>query len=201
LRPFAIGAMGKLGDGQTIKEANRRFGEFLKKPGSLKPDIASAVFSLVAWDGDGKTYDRMLSLYRNAKTQEEAIRFLDALSSFSDPKFLGKTLDLCLTDDVRSQDIIIPIAIIAGNPRGKDIVWPWVKANWKAIEKKIGFGSPLMRRVIASLSCVDAPKEGEIRKFFRSNPAPGTEMILEQTMERVRIRTGFLERMRKDFKA
>ena len=35
--------------------------------------------------------------------------------------------------------------------------------------------------------------------FFKKNPMPGTERILEQTLERVRIRSKFLRCIKKEF--
>ena len=35
--------------------------------------------------------------------------------------------------------------------------------------------------------------------YFSRNPMPGTERILEQTLERVRIRSRFLRRVKKEF--
>jgi tricorn protease interacting factor F2/3 len=41
--------------------------------------------------------------------------------------------------------------------------------------------------------------EKEIRAFFKKNPTPGTERTLEQTLERIRIHTSLLQRMRQEF--
>mgnify|MGYP004157027905 FL=1 len=35
--------------------------------------------------------------------------------------------------------------------------------------------------------------------FFRKNPVPGTERTIEQTIERVKIQSQFLRRIRKEF--
>jgi len=41
--------------------------------------------------------------------------------------------------------------------------------------------------------------EKEIRQFFIKNPTPGTERTQEQTLERIRINSKFLRRMRTEF--
>ncbi|MFN3655232.1 MAG: ERAP1-like C-terminal domain-containing protein, partial [Candidatus Nitrosotenuis sp.] len=70
----------------------------------------------------------------------------------------------------------------------------------KALRKKVGPGSPLLNRIVASISQVaDASMEKEIRRFFKANPTPGTERTLEQTLERIRIHTALLQRMQKEF--
>jgi tricorn protease interacting factor F2/3 len=128
------------------------------------------------------------------------LRFLGALCSFKDAKLLKNTLDFSQTKEVRSQNMHVPIMRVAANPYGKEILWPWLKKNWKSLRSKVGPGSPLLNRMVSSISSVsDASMESEIRSFFRKNPTPGTERTLEQTLERIRIHTALLQRMRQEF--
>ena len=200
LRSLVIGALGRLGDDAVLEEAKKRFSEFLKTHNSLDPDLRGVIYSLVAWSGDYKTYEILLKQFRKATMQEEKLRFLSALSSFQDEKLLARTLKFVLTKEVRSQNLHLPIMRMASNPYGRKLVWPWVKKNWKKIVKKFGVGSPLINRVVGSITVVhDRKKEPEIRLFFKANPTPGTEMKLAQTLERIRIYSKFLERTRKEF--
>ncbi len=200
LRSFVLGALGRLDDDEIISEATERFEQYLKNPLSVKPDIQDPIFSIVAWSGDSKIYQKLLALYRTVKTQEEKIRFLGALCSFKDERLLLDTLKLSQSKEVRSQNMHLPIMRIAANPYGKRILWPWLKKNWKSLRVKVGAGSPLLNRIISSISAVsDASMEKEIRQFFRANPTPGTERTLEQTLERMRIHSALIQRIRKEF--
>lgn len=200
LRSYVIGALGKLDDEEILCEANSRFRQYLKNPSSLSPDIQDAVFSLVAWSGDHTTYQKLLHLYNKAESQEQKTRFLGALSSFKDPKLLLKTLAFSQSKNVRSQNMHIPIIRISGNQYGKKILWPWLKKNWKGLRIKVGVGSPLLNRVVSSISAVaDYSMQGEIKQFFQKNPTPGTEMTLSQTLERIRIHHQFIKRLRAEF--
>ena len=141
-----------------------------------------------------------MSLYKKAKSQEQKLRFLGALCSFQQKNLLLKTLEFTLGPNVRSQNIQMPIMRIAANLYGKEFLWGWLKKNWKKIVKKAGIGNPLLNRVVASIGqVVDAKQEKEIRKFFKANPLRGTEMTLEQTMERVRVSSKFLNSIKKEF--
>ena len=82
LRSFVITALGKLGDKEILSEANKRFNKFLKNKNSLAADLQEPVFVLAAWQGDKKTYNKLLSLYRKSTLQEEKIRFLMAMCNF-----------------------------------------------------------------------------------------------------------------------
>jgi len=59
LRSFVITALGKLGDKEILREANKRFNKFLKNKNSLAADLQEPVFVLAAWQGDKKTYNKL----------------------------------------------------------------------------------------------------------------------------------------------
>ncbi len=200
LRSFVITVLGKLGDDDVLTESKRRFNKFLKNKNSLAADLQEPVFSLVAWQGDNKIYNKLLSLYKKAVLQEEKLRYLAALSNFKQKKLLINTLNFSLTSDVRSQNIRVPIMNISTNIYGREILWPWLKKNWKRLVRKFGVGNPLANRIVASIgSVIDDKQESDVRMFFKKNPMPGTERVLEQTLERVRIRSKFLRQIKKEF--
>jgi len=200
LRSFVIFALGKMNDDEVAKEAKNRYDKFLKNPKSLSPDLIEPVCSIAAWNGNQRTYNELLKLYKTSKTMEEKLRFLGALCGFQDPKLLKKTLDFSQTPNVRSQNMQMPIMKVAANPYGKKILWHWLKKNWKNINKKVGHGNPLFNRIVASISSVaDDSMEKEIKNFFKKNPTPGTERTQSQTLERIRINSKFLRSMQKEF--
>jgi tricorn protease interacting factor F2/3 len=45
----------------------------------------------------------------------------------------------------------------------------------------------------------DESMQDEIRQFFKKNPTSGTEMTLSQTLERIRIHSKFIKRLRQEF--
>ncbi len=199
LRNSVIGSLGKLGDDDILEEAKRKFTNFLKSD-SLNPDLRSAIYSLVAWNGDQKTYQLLRKLYKKALTQEEKVRFLGALSNFQDKKLLSKSLQFTLSKDVRSQNLFVPVSKMVANPYGKELIWPWIKKNWRKIVERFGVGNPLLNKIIGTMSAEsDIKKEHEIRHFFKKHQTPGTEMKLAQTLERIRINSKFLEKTRKEF--
>ena len=201
LRGFVISVLGKINDEQTTQKALKEYKKFLKSPRSISPDLIEPICSIAAWNGNTKTYTQLLKLYKNAKTMEEKLRFLSALCGFQDKKLLLKTLALSQTSKVRSQNMQLPIMRIAANPYGKKILWPWLKRNWKNINRKVGHGNPLFNRIVASIASVaDDTMEQEIKAFFKKNPTPGTIRTQSQTLERIRINSKFLREMKKEFR-
>ncbi len=201
LRGFVISVLGKMDDDKVTDEAIRRYKKFLKFPSSISPDLVEPICSIAAWNGNSKTHAELTKLYKNAKTMEEKLRFLGALCGFKDKKLLLKSLDFSQTSQVRSQNMQLPIMKVAANPYGDKVLWSWLKKNWKNINKKVGHGNPLFNRIVASITSVaDDSMEKEIKTFFKKNPTPGTERTQSQTLERIRINSKFLRRMRQEFK-
>ncbi len=144
LRSFAISSLGKMDDEQVLLEVKKRYEKFLKSPKSLSPDLIEPICSIAAWNGNSKTHAQLVKLYKNAKTMEEKLRFLGAMCGFKDQKLLRKSLDYSQTSNVRSQNMQLPIMKVAANPYGKKVLWPWLKKNWKKINKKVGHGQSLV---------------------------------------------------------
>jgi aminopeptidase N len=114
---------------------------------------------------------------------------------------LLKTLNLALTPEVRSQNIRVPIMGVSANIYGRDVLWSWLKSHWKKLVLKFGVGNPLANRIVASVGgVIDDKQEKDVRNFFKRNPLPGTERVIEQTLERVRIRSNFLRRIKTEFR-
>jgi tricorn protease interacting factor F2/3 len=201
LRNTIISSLGKLGDDEVLKDAQKRFFSFLKSD-SLDPDLRSAVYTLVAWNGDKKTYQLLRKMYKKAQSQEEKIRFLGALSNFQDKKLLSQSLQFTLSKEVRSQNLFVPISKMAANPYGKELVWPWIKKNWNKIVVRFGMGNPLLNRIIGTMAIEsDIRKEHEVKSFFKKHKTPGTEMKIAQTLERIRINYNFLKTTQQEFGA
>lgn len=199
LRGSLISSLGKLGDEEVCEEAKKRFSQ-ASGHGYLNPDLRTAVYSTVAWSGDLRTYEKLVDMYKKASTQEEKVRILGSLANFKDDRVLEKTLSFTLSKNVRTQNLFVPVSRMVANPYGKELVWPWIRKNWKELVKKFGVGNPLLNRIIGSVSVMSSmDREREVRRFFAKHRVPGTEMKLSQSLERIRIHAKFLQHARKEF--
>ena len=90
-----------------------------------------------------------------------------------------------------------------GRPYRAGHIWPYMAGHiwyWKKLVGRFGVGNPLANRIVASIgSVIDDKQEKDVRKFFKRMPLPGTERVIEQTLERVRIRSKFLRSIRAEF--
>ena len=213
LRGGAVSALGALGDASTIAEARSRFDAHYGGSDPLAADLRDAVYSVVAWSSPTpRTFSRLVSLYGRTQSQEEHGRILGGgLASLGDTALLRRGLDFALGKRVRSQNVHVVVVRAASNPRGTGVVWPWVRSNWRTVSSKVGRGNPLLSRIVSCLSQPGAgaavgPRArrsgrshyGEVAGFFARNGVPGTERAVEQTLERMRVASAFLERSRSE---
>ena len=200
LRSKTISFLGKLGDKEINNECKKRFSQYMKDKNLLIPDLQGAVFNSIAWNGNEKDYNIFMQLYETAQTQEEKVRFLGAISNFRDETCLKKTFEFMLSEKIRYSDIIYPIAYLSGNPYAKQMLWPWMKNNWKILSERLGDTKMLLRRMVSTLRVLsDMNSEQEIKSFFKKKSTQGLEMALAQTLEKIRINSRMVERMRKEF--
>ena len=108
---------------------------------------------------------------------------LYALAAFSEPRLLRRTAEYTLSPAVRSQDAALLLARVMDNPVGREVAWPFVQSQWKALEGRFGaFGGT--SRIVESLGAFcSADALEHIRAFFLSNPIPEAKRTLEQTLD------------------
>lgn len=135
LRAVAISFLTFIEDIETIKTGKNKFQNACKNPDALHPDLKGVTYSLAAKNGDKATYQQLISLYEKAKSPEEKVKLLAALSKFKDKKILEAYLNYSLTNKVRIQDLRTVFGVIPLNPYFKPILFPWVKNNWKKLEE------------------------------------------------------------------
>ncbi|MGZ8867713.1 MAG: ERAP1-like C-terminal domain-containing protein, partial [Thermoanaerobaculia bacterium] len=135
--------------------------------------------------GDARLYDAFLKGYRSAKDPIHKSRFLSLLSAFRNPALINRTLQLTLTDDIRSQDIAGVLASIIANPAAGDLAWTFLNDNWAALEKKVPPGH--FGRVIGSLAAAgcDPVWSDRIRQLTTEHPLPQAERATRMAMESV----------------
>jgi puromycin-sensitive aminopeptidase len=90
------------------------------------------------------------------------------------------------------------VAGVAANPKGRDLAWEFVKANWEEFDRRYGGGGFLLMRLIESVTShfSTLSKEEEVAEFFLGHPAPSAARTVQQCLERIRINARWLMRNR-----
>ena len=186
LRAILFNALGALArDPETISTARRLVETELDSPGSFDSNLLNEVVRVAALGGDAAFYEKYLARSKQAVDPEEHYRYLFALSWFSDPSLVRRTVDYILSPDVRGQDAPLFAVRLLANPSTQVLAWDLLRARWDDFQKKTGqvFGAPAVAGALGSFC--DARAAAEVQQFFSQHKAPEAERTLQQTIERI----------------
>ncbi|MBW3538612.1 M1 family metallopeptidase [Candidatus Parcubacteria bacterium] len=194
LRPMMLRWAGRLGDEAVLAEARQRLAGHLEGQ-PIQPDLRAAVYATVARHGGADEYDQLRRLYREADLQEEQRRLLGALAQFQDDKLLTRTLELAVSEEVRSQDSLFGILSVLGNRRGRRQAWRFIQDRWPLLVERYAQGH-MMSRIPEGLGSVFASAEvaDEIERFFAKHPVPSIARTVKQCLEQIRLQADWYQR-------
>ncbi len=184
LRNLALSNAAFYGDKSIINEAKIIFKNRDSK--KIDADIRSVVYTIIANYGNNKEWSIFKNLYEKEELHEEKDRYGRALSQFKDKTLLARTLTFTMTKSVKDQDAPHMLAAVWSNSLGRDLTWSFVKHNWPTLLKKYGDGGHFLGRMLSAIGTHTTSKDAtDIKKFFKTNAAPGAERTLEQSYERI----------------
>jgi len=175
-------ALGETGDDPDVQARARELVErYLRGSDAVEPSLAGAAFKVVATHGDAELQHKMVDKMLAAKTPEQAAYYRSALVRFRNPELLRRVLELSMTPKVRSQDTPRLISGVMENPAGREVAWDFMKANWPAIEEKLGYA---VSRVITGISHIcDPGLRDDVNRFFSQQRVPSAERKLKLSIE------------------
>lgn len=105
LRGVLVGLLGGPGQDPDVRaRAKALFEDWLADRSSVPPDLVDPVLHTTARLSDLADYDRILQRFRTASTPQEEVSTLVALSSVEDLDLFARTVDLYLSNEVRTQN-------------------------------------------------------------------------------------------------
>ena len=199
LRSTVLSQAGSYQDPELTAQATGRFKRYLEDRDTLAPDLRGVVFALAAQSGGKDVYDQIWQLEGETDLAEEKIRLLMSLSRFQDPDLLNATLEDSLSSKVRSQDSITLVAGVAGNPKGRNLAWEFVKSNWPEFDRRYGGGGFGLMRLVSICSAFNTQEKAEeVDSFFAEHPVPAADRTIRQALERIRLNIKWLEQNRQE---
>jgi puromycin-sensitive aminopeptidase len=189
-RAVLIGLLGDIADWPPVLEsAAARFDAYLERRDAIDPNLADAVVTLAARNGDAARFDAMLAAFENAATPQERRRFLLGLAEFRAPKLVDRALALCLTDRVPTQDVAFVLVRLLANRAARERSWNFVKKRWPRLRRRM---PPMLATRLVETTPVLGPKwRRDVAAFFRANPLPTGARSLDQALERFDLDTAF----------
>jgi puromycin-sensitive aminopeptidase len=195
LRSRLIGALGLLGaDPEVRAEAARRHAAYLQDRTSLAPDLVTATVNVVAQAGGEAEFTTVLDQFRRASTPQDEIRYLYALGATESAPLLRRTLDLCMSGEVRTQDAPYVIGTVLATRAGAGLTWDFLEERWETVSARFPDNSiPRMLEGITGIT--DPALARRIHAFLDAHPVPQGERPLAQSRERLDINVRFRERI------
>ena len=168
-KALLFGTAGLSGDQKIIEAAQAMFRDFAagdKK--AIHPNIRSSVYAIVLRNGGEKEYDIILNEYRTANVADERNTALRSLGRVRDEKLIQRTLSLPLSDEVKGQDVYLPLAGLRNDTEGIEALWTWLKENWDGIQAKCPPGLTMLGSVvqICTSGFTHRQQMTEVKKWF-----------------------------------
>ena len=147
-------------------------------------------------------YNIILNEFRTASTSDERNDALRALGRAKSPELIQRTLALPLSDEVKGQDIYLPLGNLRSHRDGIVALWEWMTANWEALEKKLPPGLTMLGSVVSMCTSALTKQEhiDQINDFFGKRSTKGFDQSLAQSLDAIKAKSQWVDRDGADVK-
>ncbi len=183
-RVDVLRTLGTIGQDQAvIEKARHLFAQYAKNTSSLDPNIAEAVTTIVAYNGNAADYKLLTKLWQTASTPEIEKRTLMSLALFKQPELVDQTLAMSITDKVRTQDAPRLLGKLLGQVDTSARAFAFMQKNWTTLDKRFPPNSLPHIVSAASSSYTNAEQESQIRIFVSTHPMAAGKRTIKKTLE------------------
>jgi len=192
LRAIILGALGTLGaDGDCRDRARELYANYGRDASSVERNLVPALISILAYNGGEAEYREFKENFKAARNPQEEQRYLFSLASFRRLELLRATMDMTLSDEVRTQNAPYLMHSLLNNTICREEAWRFLKRNWdKMIERYPENSIPRMCEGIIALVTL----EDEVREFFATHKVKQGGKTIDQHLERLRVAVAFRSR-------
>ncbi|MBN2624777.1 MAG: ERAP1-like C-terminal domain-containing protein, partial [Acidimicrobiales bacterium] len=168
---------------------------FLAHPPSVDPSLAAPALAVSATLGDVDLHERLVQHYRTTGNPQDRQRLLFSLTRFRAEDAFERTLDLALSDDVRTQDAPYLLGQALANRDNGPVAWRFVASRWSDVAQR--FPANSLPRLVAGIRSVrDRSLADEVAAFLAEHPVPQGELQVRQHVERMWVTVALAERER-----
>jgi len=194
LRSLLIRTMGISGDDAATQATAREMqARYIEDAGSIEPNVAAAVTSVVANKGTEADYETFLATFKDAATPQEETRYMYALAGFPGEEQIDHTLEMTLNDEIRTQNAPFVVAYCMMNREHGTKAWQHVKDNWDEMFEK--YPRNTIARMLSGVKALSKPGQAEdVLAFFEDHDVPQGRLMLEQHLEKLRVNVALRER-------
>ncbi|CAI6341716.1 unnamed protein product [Periconia digitata] len=203
-KAMMFGTAGVTKDEAIVKASFDMFNKF--KAGdseAIHPNLRGSVYAIVLSNGGKEEYDVVLEQAIHAKTSDERNTAMRSLGRAKSPELIQRTLALSMSEDVKAQDIYLPISALRTHTEGINALWNWVKENWSTLEKKLPPSLSMLSSVVSITTSSFTRREHikDIEAFFADKSTKGFDKALAQSLDAISAKAAWIERDSDDVKA
>ncbi|HEX8792235.1 MAG TPA: ERAP1-like C-terminal domain-containing protein, partial [Polyangiaceae bacterium] len=189
-RNTVLFAMGHLAhDAATLTEAEKYAQKWLKDPTSVPSDTAQIAVPLASIKAGASRLEELRAAAKSAKTPQDRIVAIRAMSWFEDPAVLRQAFDVGLTDEIRLGELRYLFGGAIGRRETAPVLYAWEKENWGKIRAHIpGSRGGGMLVGVAGAMCTQADHD-DAKAFFEPATVAmeGVKRSLEERLERASL--------------
>lgn len=173
---------------------------------AIHPNLRGSVYAIALQNGGTTEYEVLLAEYRTARDADErntALRALGRIRAAVHPDLVHRTLALPLSDAVKSQDVYIPLTGLRTEAAGVEALFTWLTSNWDSVQAKCPPGLSMLSTLVTVCTAgfTTEAQADRVRQFFADKERKGFQMALQQSLDSIRAKAGWIERDAGDVKA
>jgi len=186
-RGILLHLVGVVGNDPAVQATARELAlRYIAEPNSVPSTLAPKVLQVAAVGGDAALYQRYLDQMKTAGAQPERYyRYFNALSWFSDPALVKRTLELAVSPDVRSQDASTILGSLLVHPWSSDQAWEFTKERWPALLKTLNMFQAIPDLVGSFGAFCSVSRATDVKEFLAKNSVPAAARAAQQAIERI----------------
>lgn len=205
-RGEVVGFMARVAEDPAARREGLRLGRAYLNMGeegfevntdAVPADLAESALVVAVQDGGAEVFDRAMVLIEHVTDGSIRRGLLRAVGSTKEPALAERALALCLSDNLRNNEIFIPMGTQFRMPERLPATWAWLQANFDALVARLppSYGGYLPTTM--SAACDNATADA-VHAFFESRVAElqGGPRNLASTTETIRLCAAQLEAQR-----
>jgi hypothetical protein len=186
-RATLLHLVGVVGNDPAVQSTARELAlRYIANPNAIPPTLATSVLQVAAVGGDATLYQRYLEQLRTPGVQpEHYYRYFSAISWFSDPSLVARTLELAASPDVRSQDASTLIGSLLVHRWSSNHAWEFTKERWPQLLKTLNIFQAIPDIVESLGAFCSASRADDVKAFLATNSVPAVARAAQQAIERI----------------
>ncbi|KJZ75303.1 Aminopeptidase 2 [Hirsutella minnesotensis 3608] len=195
---------GISGDEKVIAAARDMFARFMDgDKDAIHPNIRKSVFGICLKFGGKEEYEKILKHYRSCSNSDERNTCLRCLGRAKDPELMKRTLGLLFGDEVKDQDVYMPVSGLRSHPGGIESMFGWMQGNWETMYERLPPSLSMLGTMVSIMTSGFTTEEqlSKVKGFFKDKNCSGYDQSLAQSKDSIRSKISWVERDREDVKS